>query len=82
MATEPVLKTVECKSLGGSTPPPSVGELSEWFMVRSWKGLVCNSTRGSNPLLSARLYSSVVEHFSHKKVVGGSNPPTTTVSLS
>ena len=29
-----------------------VGELSEWFMVRSWKGLVCNSTRGSNPLLS------------------------------
>ena len=23
MATEPVLKTVECNSLGGSTPPPS-----------------------------------------------------------
>jgi S-adenosylmethionine decarboxylase len=25
LATEPVLKTVECNSLGGSTPPPSVG---------------------------------------------------------
>lgn len=24
MVTEPVLKTVECNSLGGSTPPPSV----------------------------------------------------------
>ena len=24
MVTEPVLKTVECKNLGGSTPPPSV----------------------------------------------------------
>ena len=24
LATEPVLKTVECNSLGGSTPPPSV----------------------------------------------------------
>jgi hypothetical protein len=34
---------------------------------------------GSIPVLSARLYSSVVEHFSHKEAVGGSNPPTTTV---
>lgn len=45
-------------------------------MVRSWKDRGCKSPTGSNPVLSARLCSSVVEHFSHKEVVGGSNPPT------
>lgn len=45
-------------------------------MVQTWKVCVDKTTRGSNPLFSARQYSSVIERFSHKEIVGGLIPPT------
>ena len=62
---------------GGSIPPSlKSGELSERLMVQTWKVCVDKTTRGSNPLFSARQYSSVIEQKIHTLLVGGLIPPT------
>ena len=45
-------------------------------MVQTWKVCVDKTTRGSNPLFSARQYSSVIEQKIHTLLVGGLIPST------
>jgi hypothetical protein len=53
-----------------------LGELSERFMVQTWKVCVGKTTRGSNPLFSVWQCSSVVEQEIHTLYVGSSILPT------